>query len=131
MLPFYFGWAYPWISFSFVELSVLGVLFVGAFFILPASFVQVGLYGTFRAGFKARSAWRFVLDQPRLYLEAWVASLVVSAIAISLGPFMPWALFWSYLVILHLFVEALTHWDVAEVHERFTRSKVFAREDGE
>jgi hypothetical protein len=125
-LPFLFAWVQPWISFTPVDIGVLAVLFVGALFILPASFVQIGLYGTFRAGFKARSAWRFVLEQPRVYLEAWVFSLIVSAIAISLGPLMPWGLFWSYLVILHLFVDALTHWDVPEVHERFLHSKVFA-----
>jgi len=66
-----------------------------------------------------------VWDQPRLYLEAWIASLAVTAVALGLGPFAPWGLFWSYIVILHLFVEILAQWDAPEVHRRFARSRLF------
>lgn len=124
-LPLYYWWEYPWVSFSLLQSGVLLLLFFGAVFILPASFVHVGLYGKFSAGLKARSAWRFVMERPRVYAEAWILSLAVSAVAISIGLFIPWGLFWSYLVILHLFVDALSHWDIPEVHERFKDSKLF------
>ena len=55
-LPIAYALWFPWLHFSPGEMAVLAMLFVGAFFILPASFVQVGLYGNFRSAFRAVSA---------------------------------------------------------------------------
>ncbi|HUF50642.1 MAG TPA: DUF4013 domain-containing protein [Longimicrobiales bacterium] len=121
-LPLAYALNFPWLAFSTGEIAVLAILFLGAFFILPASFVQIGMYGSYASAFRARSAWRFVLCHKRLYAEAWVISLLVSAIAVSMGPFMPWGLFWSYLVILHVFLDALARSDTPGVRERFARA---------
>jgi hypothetical protein len=121
-LPVTYAFAFSWLSFSLVEVAILTLLFVGAFFILPASFVQVGRYGDYASAFKARSAWRFALVNWSLYLEAWIISLIVSGIAVFMGPFMPWGLFWSYLVILHVFLDALSQSNTRGVRERFMHS---------
>jgi hypothetical protein len=123
-LPFAYGFAFSWLSFSLAELAVLALLFVGAVFILPASFVQVGRFGNYASAFKARDAWRFALKNPLLYLQAWLISIVVSAIAVIMGPFMPWGLFWSYLVILHVFMDALSRSNTPGVRERFAASRL-------
>ena len=123
-LPFAYALAFSWLSFTLAELAALALLFAGAVFILPASFVQVGLHGDYAAAFRAGAAWRFAVRNWKLYLEAWAISLVVSAMAVVMGPFMPWGLFWSYLVILHVFMEALTKSDTAEVRDRFANSKL-------
>jgi hypothetical protein len=128
-LPVVYAWQFSWLTFSMGEVAILGLLFVGAFFILPASFVQVGMYGNYAAAFRARSAWRFVLRNPRLYSEAWFISLVVSALAVFMGPFMPWGLFWSYLVILYVFLDALAHSRTDAVRERFSRSIILGTHD--
>lgn len=121
-LPFVYALAFSWLSFSTIELLILAALFLGAIFILPASFVQVGMYGNYASAFRARSAWRFALRNMRLYIEAWILSLLVSAIAVAMGPLMPWGLFWSYLVILHVFLDALVQSDTTGVRERFDAS---------
>lgn len=121
-LPVAYAVRFSWLSFSGAETAILAALFAGAVFILPASFVQVGLHGSYSAAFRAASAWRFALLSWREYLEAWAISLAVSAAAVCLGPFMPWGLFWSYLVILHLFMDALVKSDTEEVRCRFARS---------
>lgn len=123
-LPFAYALAFSWLTFSIAEMAALAVLFAGAVFILPASFVQVGLYGDYGSAFKAGAAWRFAVRNWKLYLEAWLISLVVSAVAVVMGPFMPWGLFWSYLVILHVFLEALLKSDTPEVRGRFANSLV-------
>ena len=122
-LPVAYAFAFAWLSFSSAEIVILSLLFVGAFFILPASFVQVGRYGDYASAFKARSAWRFALRNWKLYLEAWFISLIVSGIAVGMGPFMPWGLFWSYLVILHVFLDALAQSNTPGVRERFEHSR--------
>ena len=121
-LPVAYAIGFSWLSFSVPEITVLTLLFLGAFFILPASFVQVGMYGNYGSAFRALSAWRFALHNWRLYLEAWLISLIVSGIAVALGPFMPWGLFWSYLVILHVFMNALVNSTTVGVRERFAQS---------
>jgi hypothetical protein len=129
LLPLAYAHRLPWLTFSVPEEIVLSILFLGAVLILPASFVQVGLYGSYSAAFRARSAWRFAIINRRNYLEAWVASLAVSAAAVLMGPFMPWGLFWSYLVILHLFLEALQLSDTPEVRSRFRQSVLLRAPD--
>ena len=121
-LPLLYALQFPWLHFAPFEAAILLMLFVGAFFILPASFVQVGMYGTYGAAFRARSAWRFVLANPRLYIEAWIISLAVSALAVLMGPLMPWGLFWSYLAILYVFLDALAQSGTPTARERFANS---------
>ena len=123
-LPFAYALAFEWLTFSVAEIAALALLFIGAIFILPASFVQVGLYGDYAAAFRAGAAWRFAVRNWKLYAEAWFLSLIVSAAAVLMGPFMAWGLFWSYLVILHVFLEALVKSGTPEVAERFAKSTV-------
>ncbi len=122
-LPIYYWWRFDWVQFTAPESALLLTLFGGAIFILPASFAQVGLHGRYRAAFRALDAWRFALSNLRVYLEAWVLSLLVSAAAVASGPLLPWGLFWSYLVIPHAFMQALARWDTAPVRERFRRCR--------
>ena len=77
--------------------------------LLPAAFLQVARHRRFRAAFNVGEAVRLVLTAPRLYCEAWLVSLGVSAAAVLLVPLTPWLLFWSYLVISHLFLQVLGH----------------------
>jgi hypothetical protein len=128
-LPVAYAFAFSWLTFAPWEIAVLVVLFFGAFFILPASFVQVGRFGNYGAAFRARSAWRFALMNWRLYLQAWLISLVVSGIAVCMGPFMPWGLFWSYLVILHVFMDALVNSNTPGIKERFANSSLLEEVD--
>ena len=44
----------------------------------------------------------------RIALGAAIIALAASAVAVSLVPLMPWLLFWSYLVITHLFLQVLS-----------------------
>ncbi len=123
-MPIVYWWGYNWVQFTPFEALVLAVLFLGSFFILPASFVQVGLRGRYLDAFRVFSAWRFALGNLRVYLEAWLLSLVVSVLAVLSGVLMPWGLFWSYLAILHAFTQALSRWDTAEVRQRFSQCRL-------
>jgi hypothetical protein len=42
-----------------------------------------------------------------LAFVAWVVSLAVSAVSVAVVPLTPWMLFWSYLVISHVFLQVL------------------------
>ena len=111
---------FPWLHFSAPEIALLGVVFLLTFFLLPAAFVQVALEGRWAGAFHAPSYLRYLASNLPSYLEAWALSLAVSAVAVLLGPFSPWGLFWSYLVILHAFNQSLVRWNTPEVRRRFT-----------
>lgn len=110
---------FPWLRFSAPEIALLGLVFLLTFFLLPAAFVQVALEGRWAGAFHARSYLRYLAGNLPSYLEAWALSLAVSAFAVLLGPFSPWGLFWSYLVILHAFNQSLVRWNTPEVQSRF------------
>ena len=106
-LPVLYAMAYDWLEFSVADTCVLIVLSLGPITVLPAAFLQVARHRRFRAAFNVRAALRLIASVPRLYVEAWLVSLAVSAVAILLVPLTPWLLFWSYLVISHVFLQAL------------------------
>jgi hypothetical protein len=99
--------AYDWLHFSAAEMGVLLILSLTPIALLPAAFLQVARHRRFRAAFNVLAAIRFVATVPRLYVEAWLVSLAASAVAVLIVPLMPWLLFWSYLVISHVFLQAL------------------------
>lgn len=105
-LPILFAVRYDWLDFSAAEVLVLLALSLAAIALLPAAFLQVARHRRFRAAFNVLAAVRFIASVPRLYFEAWIVSLTVSAIAVAVVPLMPWLLFWSYLVISHVFLQA-------------------------
>jgi len=106
-LPIVYAVRYPWLHFSPAEMSMLAVVFVAPILVLPAAFLQVAQHRRFRAAFKVRAALRLIAAAPRLYGEAWIVSLVVSAASAVAIPLTPWMLFWSYLVISHVFLQVL------------------------
>ena len=107
-LPVVYALRYDWLQFSLIEIALLLCVFLGAILLLPAAFLQVPRHRCFRAAFNVRKAWRLVAAAPRLYVEAWIGALAVSAVAVIILPLAPWLLFWSYLVISHLFLQVLT-----------------------
>jgi hypothetical protein len=106
-LPGLYALRYNWLHFSAAEISLLVVVFLAAILLLPAAFLQVAQHRRFRAAFNVSAAWRLVASVPRLYFEAWTVSLAVSAVSVLIVPLTPWMLFWSYLVISHVFLQAL------------------------
>jgi Protein of unknown function (DUF4013) len=112
-LPVIYAVRYEWIDLSSAEILALLVVFLGAIALLPAAFLQVARSRRFRAAFNVRAAVRLVASVPRLYVEAWVVSLVISALSVLLVPVTPWMLFWSYLVISHVFLQTLARTDAA------------------
>lgn len=111
-LPVWYAIHYDWLQFTRAEIALLGALFIGGILILPAAFLQVAQRRRFLAALDVVSALRLVAAVPRLYAEAWIVSLIVSAASVAVVPLTPWLLFWSYLVISHLFVQLL-----ARVHD--------------
>jgi hypothetical protein len=106
-LPVLYAVRYDWLEFTPVESVALLALALGTIAVLPAAFLQVAKQGTFRAAFQVGAALRHIVAVPRLYAEAWVVSLAVSAAAVAVVPLTPWLLFWSYLTISHLFLQTL------------------------
>jgi hypothetical protein len=106
-MPVLYGVQYDWLHFTATEVAALGMLFFAGFVTLPAAFLQVARHRRFRAAFNIGAALRFIASAPRHYVEAWFISLAVSATAVLVIPLAPWLLFWSYLVISHLFLQAL------------------------
>ena len=111
-LPLVYAVRYDWLDFSLAEICLLAGVFLGAILLLPAAFLQVARHRRFAAAFNVPAAVRLVALVPRLYVEAWAVSLVVSAVSVLLVPVTPWMLLWSYLVISHVFLQALARTEV-------------------
>jgi hypothetical protein len=126
-LPWLYAFAFPWVQLTPVEIAAFAVLFVATAFVLPAAFVQISVTGRFRTAFRLPHVARFILHHPRVYCEAWVLSLVASAVGVCLGPLAPWGLFWSYIVILHAFTEAFVRTGRADVMAAFAASPLLSR----
>ena len=129
LLPPLYWYLFPWVHLTLPEMFVIGAVFWGTAFFMPAAFLQVSLTGRFLPAFRVARIVRFVLETPRAYLEAWVLSLLATALAFLVGPLAPWGIFWSYLVIVHAFNDALIHWRAPEVAERFRRSALHVAAD--
>lgn len=130
VLPALYSVAFPWVQLTWAEMVMLAVLFFATAFVLPAAFVQVSVNGQFRAAFRFTRVVRFIAQQPLVYCEAWVLSLTASAIGVALGPFAPWGLFWSYIVILHAFTEAFLRSGRPDAIAAFVSSPLLARIQG-
>ena len=104
-MPVLFATRYDWMQFSAGELAVLSALFIGPIALLPSAFLQVAQQRQFSAAFHLGRVISLIAAAPGLYLQAWIAALAMSAVAVSLVPLMPWMLFWSYLAISHLFLQ--------------------------
>jgi len=107
-LPFFYGWRFDWLRFSPAEMTLLAALFLCPIAVLPAAFLQVAHRRRFPAAFDIVAALRLIAAVPRLYVEAWLVSVAVSAVALAVVPLTPWLLFWSYLVISHVFLQVLS-----------------------
>jgi len=128
LLPSMYFYLFPWIRMSVTEQFVVGFVFWGTTFLMPAAFLQVSLHGRFRAAFRFGDVFRLVRGIARPYLEAWALSIAATALALLSGPLAPWGIFWSYLVIVHAFNAALACWDVPAVRGRFgTESLIQSR----
>ena len=116
-MPVLYAARYDWVQFSAGEIAVLTALFLGPILLLPSAFLQVAQQRRFSAAFQPGRVVGLVAAAPALYLQAWIAALAVSAIAVILVPLMPWLLFWSYLAISHLFLQVLERAAPAPVPE--------------
>ena len=103
--PLLYAARYDWLQFSRSEALLVGVLFFVPILLLPGAFLQVAHQRRFAAAFNLVRVVRFITASPRLYIQAWIGALAVSACAIVLLPLAPWLLFWSYLAITHMFLQ--------------------------
>lgn len=103
--PILYAARYDWLQFSRSEAALLGVLFLTPILLLPGAFLQVAYQRRFTAAFNVVRVVRFIGASPGSYVQAWAVALGVSAGAIIVLPLAPWLLFWSYLVITHLFLQ--------------------------
>jgi hypothetical protein len=129
LLPLIYASSFPWVRLSRPEAVALGLLFSTTAFVLPAAFLQVSLRGRYRHALRPGRALGFIARHPRLYLEAWTLSLAATALALASGPLAPWGVFWSYLVIVHAFNEALARSTAPGVREAFRDSRLLSRRE--
>ena len=129
-LPWLYALVFSWVELTPIEIAAFVVLFVATAFVLPAAFVQISVTGRFRTAFRLRDVARFIVDHPQVYCEAWVLSLIASAVGVCLGPLAPWGLFWSYIVILHAFTEAFLRTGRSDVLTAFAASPLLAQIQG-
>lgn len=122
LLPPLYAYLFDWVRLSSLEMVALGALFWGTTFLMPAAFLQVSLRGRFTAAFRVDRVVVFVGRNPASYLEAWAISVVATAAALASTVAAPWAIFWSYLVIVYAFNEALFRSDTPGVRQRFRNS---------
>ena len=108
LLPPLYWYLFGWIHLSWPAMLAVGALFWTTTFLMPAAFLQVSRTRRFPAAFRIDRVLAFVAGNLAAYLEAWAISIVATAIGLALGPGAPWGIFWSYLVIVHAFNEALT-----------------------
>ena len=122
LLPPLYWYLFDWVDLSPIETVLVGAMFWGTTFLMPAVFLQVSLFGRFSAAFRVRAVLSFVRRNTRHYVEAWIISVLATGTAAALGPAAPWGIFWSYLVIVYTFNEALYRSGTLEVERRFKRS---------
>jgi hypothetical protein len=130
VLPPLYSYLFPWVNLTPLEIAVLVIVFVATAFVLPAAFVQVSVTGRYRSAFRVPHVARFIKGHPIVYGEAWLLSLTASAIGVAMGPLAPWGLFWSYIVILHAFMEAFLRSGREDVIAAFSASPLLAHVGG-
>lgn len=96
-----------WIDFDRTECVALLLFFGATVFILPAAFMRVALTRRFAAALNVGAAVSLIRRRWKPYIEAWLISVAATAIALVSGPFSPWMILWSYLVIGFAFNEVL------------------------
>ena len=128
-LPPLYSYLFPWVNLTPLEIAVLVIVFVATAFVLPAAFVQVSVTGRYRSAFRVPHVARFITGHPIVYGEAWLLSLTASAIGVAMGPLAPWGLFWSYIVILHAFMEAFLRSGREDVIAAFRASPLLRQLD--
>ncbi len=117
---------YPWINHTAGETWALLGVFILTTLYMPAAFVQASLTGQFRSTFRVDRALGFIIGRPRAYARAWTVSLAATLACFAAFPVFPWLVFWSYLVIVYAFNDALCEWNHPLVRQRGGRS-VFRR----
>jgi len=127
LIPPLYWYLFDWIELSGVEMVVIGLLFWGTTFVMPAAFLQVSLRGRFAAALRVDRVVMFVGRNLPTYLEAWAISVIATPAALPSGPAAAWAIFWSYLVIVDAFNEALFRSNTPEVRRRFRAGLFSAR----
>ncbi len=117
----------PWLQFTGLETLIVLVCFALTVFILPATFLQVSVTRRFASALNLGRTIGLIRRAPRLYCEAWLVSIMATALALVAVPLLPWTIPWSYLVIGFAFNEALMKMNLPEMSERAPHS-VFLRE---
>jgi hypothetical protein len=125
-LPPLYLMLFPWLHLDWWQVVVLAAYFWSTAFIMPAAFMQVSTDKTFRAAFHLRAIYRLITGNFRVYVEAWLLSLIATAIALLCGPLAPWGIFGSYLVIVFAFNNALALSNDAEHQRRFAGAVIFS-----
>jgi hypothetical protein len=82
-MPALYAARYDWLQFSAGETALLALLFFGPIVLLPSAFLQVAQQRRFSAAFHLGRVVRLVAAAPRLYLQAWLGALTVSAGAVA------------------------------------------------
>jgi hypothetical protein len=127
LFPALYWYLFPWIHHSWIEILLLGIFFSGTAFVMPSVFLQVSLARSFKGAFRLTKALAFIRANLRTYLEAWIISLLATLPAFVILPLFFWLVFWSYLVIVYSFNEALLGWNIPEVTDRFRATRVYAK----
>ncbi len=79
LIPPLYWYLFDWIELSGVEMVVIGLLFWGTTFVMPAAFLQVSLRGRFAAALRVDRVVMFVGRNLHTYLEAWAISVIATA----------------------------------------------------
>jgi hypothetical protein len=90
-------------SFTFGESLFLLVSSIGITFFIPLGFMRVARRGRFIDALHIFKAASILMRHGRRYVHAWWLSLRLTFSALSLGPFTPWGIAWSYLGIVYSF----------------------------
>ncbi len=121
-LPVLAEYSLEWVHLTATEWGVLGVVFAGTVFCMPAVFLQVSLTGRFTGAFAFRNVLSFLYKNWKEYVEAWLMSLIATVISVVSLPFFFWTVIWSYMVIVHAFNQVLFQSNLPGVEERFSNS---------
>ena len=103
-------------SFTFAESLFLLVSSIGITFFIPLGFMQVARRGRFIDALRIVKAGSILMRHGRRYMYAWWLSLRLTFSALSLGPFTPWGIAWSYLGIVYSFNHILATSSHSEDH---------------
>ena len=103
-VPAYYLHNYDWLALGSIDYALLALVFAVTTFAMPGAFMQVGLYGRYRAAFCLRSVIAGIRANLRSYLVAWLFSGSILTLTVIAFPVFPWITFWAYLVFGFLFL---------------------------